>query len=57
VSAVVAVMAVASERRSLERLNDVAEKNYELIVLNISELRQVTALSLEKSLMKIAVNK
>jgi hypothetical protein len=41
----------------LEKLNDVAEKYYELLVLNINELSQLTALSLKKWLMKIGVNK
>jgi len=41
----------------LQRFEDVAGKNYELLVLNINEFRQVTALSLEKWLMKVGVNK
>jgi len=43
--------------RSLEMMNVVAEKNYELLVLAINEVRQMTAFSLEKWLMKIGVNK
>jgi len=34
--------------RLLECLNAVAEKNYELLVLTLNEVRQVTALSREK---------
>jgi hypothetical protein len=45
------------QRQLRERFKDVAGKNYELLVLNINEFRQVTALSLEKWLMKVGVNK